>query len=51
MCEILDTKTPHNIRHRISMAKLLIKTIWRETYEVWDVVCYGVGKIYYKISK
>jgi hypothetical protein len=33
------------------MIKLLIMTIWRETYELWDAVCYGIGKLYYKFRK
>ncbi|KAK2043864.1 hypothetical protein LZ31DRAFT_554826 [Colletotrichum somersetense] len=27
-----------------------LRTVWRETYEVWDGVCYGVGKAYFKIT-
>ncbi|KAK2002789.1 hypothetical protein LX36DRAFT_666990 [Colletotrichum falcatum] len=27
-----------------------LRTVWRETYEVWDGVCYGVGKAYYKMT-
>ncbi|WQF90131.1 hypothetical protein CDEST_15145 [Colletotrichum destructivum] len=27
-----------------------LRTVWRETYEVWDGVCHGVGKAYFKIT-
>ncbi|KAK2737462.1 hypothetical protein CKAH01_07533 [Colletotrichum kahawae] len=27
-----------------------LRTVWRETYEVWDGVGYGVGKAYFKIT-
>ncbi|KAF6800936.1 hypothetical protein CMUS01_15535 [Colletotrichum musicola] len=27
-----------------------VRTVWRETYEVWDGVCLGVGKAYFKIT-
>ncbi|KAK6218658.1 hypothetical protein QIS74_06538 [Colletotrichum tabaci] len=27
-----------------------LRTVWRETYEVWDGVCHGVGKAYSKIT-
>ena len=29
----------------------LIKTIWWETYELWDAVLLVVGKAYYKLRR
>ncbi|KAJ2905820.1 uncharacterized protein MKZ38_004068 [Zalerion maritima] len=31
--------------------RLAVKTVFRETYEVWDLVCYQVGNAYTKIRK
>ena len=25
-----------------------VMALWRETFELWDLVCYGIGKLYYK---
>lgn len=31
--------------------KLAVKTIFRETSEVWELVCYQVGNAYVKMRK
>ncbi|KDN64388.1 hypothetical protein CSUB01_06164 [Colletotrichum sublineola] len=36
--------------HPSSSGRNPLRTVWRETYEVWDGVCYGVGKAYSKIK-
>jgi hypothetical protein len=28
-----------------------VKTIWRETSELWDFVCYGVGNVYWRLFR
>jgi hypothetical protein len=29
----------------------ILRTIWMETYELWDYVLLGVGHVYYKIVR
>ncbi len=28
-----------------------VKTVWRETSELWDLVCYGVGSLYWRLFR
>ena len=42
-------RRPKRKTNKFTMFRSALYAIWRETFELWDLVLLGIGNIYYKI--
>jgi hypothetical protein len=46
---VLTVAMPRSISRKEKAVDDAIRTVWWETYELWDLVLYRVGDVYYKV--